>query len=1092
MKPNFALTLTFDTISLSRRTARGWMILGEVATSSADLPEALSYLRSKALGLSPQGFTTKLILPNSEVLYTEVTAEGPPRKQQARVRTALDGLTPYAVDELVFDTQGDGPMLQVAVVARETLEQAEDFAVQHRFNPVSFVAVPQGGAFRGEAFFGQTKAAGGLIAPGETVERDAEATVATPLPAMPDAPTLADAATAGTAVTEADVAGKVVPDKAPPVPARSPDRNQAEVAKAESVPEAPPEAASAPVDDAPVAVATAGTAPDALPTPDGATPAVEQAATAPAKPAAPGTAPDLRPVDTQRNPGATDSMQSPAFAPKAARVAETSEGAASVAAPGPDDAVAAPPVQAAPKHAPPGDLRAAAPADTPKPPVAEGAPVPPAPPASAAPGPAPKAPPLMADPAPPAFSSRRRDDRRDPGFRVPPPVTAPPVVAPPVVAPPEPVAPLTPTTASEVASPARPGPVAKPSAPEIPAAPAGPTRTVQAVGAPPPLNAPPPPLSAPPPPLNNRPPPLRQAEPAPLAKAAAPPRTTKPAVPALPKARAMMGLVTAAGLPGKGQKARPLSNAADPRQEVAAPPSGGPRSLTRGTERPRGKPRYLGLVLTGTLLILLALVAAWSSLYLSRNGDDEAEPTRVAVSEPVPGDAALPVAPAPLEVTAGDRVALPPAPDALPDTVANPLTTTMADPVEDTAATDDAAAVAASEALPEPAPVSAAPLTETAGRGDPLAIPESGGQDEIFLSTLDAPPPSFDAIALPPVVMAPDAPPAPPMAPPPFGTTYSFDADGRIAAGERGVVTPDGVWLIAARPPVIPPARPVPPVAATPAPDPGANPAVAAATGAATLFPPSDQTAPAPEAVSAFQPDTAPITRRPPARPANLIPPEPEPASETQAEDDAALTSATDPRLASLRPRARSADVLVQGDAARQAAAGASLVQAAAVSPATPTAFAGASPMAVPISRRPAPRPRDFSRAVAAAVAAATAPAPTPAAASTTQRSAPAAEPDEEDEPELTAAAAAPRIPTRADVARQATFANAINLSKINLIGIYGTSSNRYALVRTANGRYNKIKVGDRVDGGTVAAITASEVRYQKSGRMLSLQMPRG
>ena len=87
---------------------------------------------------------------------------------------------------------------------------------------------------------------------------------------------------------------------------------------------------------------------------------------------------------------------------------------------------------------------------------------------------------------------------------------------------------------------------------------------------------------------------------------------------------------------------------------------------------------------------------------------------------------------------------------------------------------------------------------------------------------------------------------------------------------------------------------------------------------------------------------------------------------------------------------------------------------------------------------------------------------------------APAAKPeevDELDEPEV--ASAAPSIPTKASVAKQATYANAINLSKINLIGTYGTDSRRYALIRQSNGKYKKVKVGDKIDGGTVKAITA-------------------
>jgi hypothetical protein len=67
-----------------------------------------------------------------------------------------------------------------------------------------------------------------------------------------------------------------------------------------------------------------------------------------------------------------------------------------------------------------------------------------------------------------------------------------------------------------------------------------------------------------------------------------------------------------------------------------------------------------------------------------------------------------------------------------------------------------------------------------------------------------------------------------------------------------------------------------------------------------------------------------------------------------------------------------------------------------------------------------------------------------------------------------------------------------INLSKVALIGVYGTDSNRYALVRQPNGRFVKVSVGDQLDGGRVAAITGKELRYQKSGQMVALSMPKG
>ncbi|MGI9393892.1 MAG: hypothetical protein ACR2OY_04540 [Boseongicola sp.] len=83
-------------------------------------------------------------------------------------------------------------------------------------------------------------------------------------------------------------------------------------------------------------------------------------------------------------------------------------------------------------------------------------------------------------------------------------------------------------------------------------------------------------------------------------------------------------------------------------------------------------------------------------------------------------------------------------------------------------------------------------------------------------------------------------------------------------------------------------------------------------------------------------------------------------------------------------------------------------------------------------------------------------------------------------------------IPSSASVARQATLENAIRLNRVNLVGVYGLSSDRRALVRLPSGRYVKVKVGDRVDGGTVASISESELRYTKRGKTIALKMPKG
>ena len=88
------------------------------------------------------------------------------------------------------------------------------------------------------------------------------------------------------------------------------------------------------------------------------------------------------------------------------------------------------------------------------------------------------------------------------------------------------------------------------------------------------------------------------------------------------------------------------------------------------------------------------------------------------------------------------------------------------------------------------------------------------------------------------------------------------------------------------------------------------------------------------------------------------------------------------------------------------------------------------------------------------------------------------------------APSAGPSLPTRASVAKTATIKNAINLSKLNVIGVYGTSSKRHALLRLPSGRFVKVRVGDRVSGGQVAAIDSNSVKYVKGGKNTVLKVP--
>ncbi len=169
MTPNFALTLSHQGVALLQRAPRGWLLVGEVALDDPAMDASLAALRATALSMAPEGLATKLVIPQSEILYTDLPSPGPdPLVREAAIREALVGVTPYPVDRLAFDWSGSGDRLRVAVVARQTLEEAEAFADAHGFDPVSFVARPEDGQFLGEPFFGLAARLG----PAAQVERD--------------------------------------------------------------------------------------------------------------------------------------------------------------------------------------------------------------------------------------------------------------------------------------------------------------------------------------------------------------------------------------------------------------------------------------------------------------------------------------------------------------------------------------------------------------------------------------------------------------------------------------------------------------------------------------------------------------------------------------------------------------------------------------------------------------------------------------------------------------------------------------------------------------------------------------------------------
>ncbi|QCO57192.1 hypothetical protein EOK75_15625 (plasmid) [Pseudorhodobacter turbinis] len=951
MKPNFALNITDDAASLLHRTARGWTEVGSVDFDNPDLGAALGYLRSSAVGLAPHGITTKLVLPPSQILYTTVAAPGPDKAaREEQIRAGLEGLTPYDVGDLVFDWSGTGPEVQVAVVARETLDEAEAFATAHRFNPVSFVTTPGDGQFSGEPWFGPTALSTTLLPTGEEVARDqapisatsseAEAT----LKADEDALHKIEAAKAERELRAQELAqaeAKRLVEEAEKAKLAYKEREKARAAMAEADRERAITAAAAAA--APVAPKASADPEPPKATPTEARPAPDPAPTEapPAKVEASEPAP-ASPSEKPPEPEAPDARPSPSQ---------------------PDEAVEPPKPTPEPKDEPttkPDE----APKDVAKPELPKTDPA--------------KAEPEAPKPVEPTVS--KPNEAKPEALKTEPSKPAPAETTPqasrPVQGPMQPTAEIKHLSAAiGPAAPVLPKASAKTDTPKITATPDAPKVA--------------------PKPLNGT---------SPFAQGAKP---------ELPKEKSGKKAAAAATISSVPTKAEALSRF---KSKVSENPPDVPRTAASGDASMgemgaklairRGKPRFLGLILTVILLAVLASIAAWSSVYLSRN-TSEAEQTLIAEA-PEPSEPTAPVeaAPQPADV-------------------------------------------------PEPGPDVPASDVEVQAEG-----PGRGPQDEIMLAGTDLRPPAFDPVARPLPRARPDGAPDPAMPPPPFGTEYTFDENGGILATANGVIMPEGFWLIAARPPVVPPTRATPEPAPAPAPE---------ETAAPSLTPPV--------ADGTFRPDQNAEDRKPRGRPAALdVVPAAEPA---QPEDDAALTDAGPDLLqfASLRPPVRPEPVLTAAEIARESASGASLM-------------ASARPqddlIRVAMSPRPAARPSDFSGAIAAAVSAAARETSRNQAAQ--QRS---ADPEEAAEPEVKASAA-PRIPTRASVAKQATFKNAINLSKTNLIGVYGSKKKRYALVRTSSGRYQKVRVGDRVDGGTVAAITTTEVRYKKSGRMLSLTMPKG
>lgn len=912
MKPNFALSLSFDGIRLLHRAAGGWHLVGEVAITDPDLAGALAGLLAQGKALIKRKLRTKLIIPDDQIKYLTIDTPGmDDAARRAAARIALDGATPYAVDALAFDISPDGARTHVAAVARETLLEAEAFASEHGFHPVSFVAAAEGSDFLGEPFFGPTAHSRAILASGAQVEPDGVRVVIVEKPVEDDTPPAV-----------------VVTEPTPDAPAELVEPEAAEPALSET----PPEAAATPPQ-----VETEAAQPVPAPT-------------------------SVQATDEPPAPADTAQPSAPAPLPEA-----EADSAAPAKAPAPPDAKSPPPADVTdneaqtPDHDPEADVTT---------------------------------PPLL------GFATRRRQDP------------------------------------ASTAAPARLGGVSR----DAPVARTTPPVSLDKT-APPPKAAPAINLATPPKSVSDS---LRPT----LGTVGAEPAGTPAAAQITAKPAARMG--------GFLSRRKPTTTSGDSAATRNRTAKGGTktdgeteRMTVFGAREGRvvgGKPRFLGLILMAILLVFLAGVAAWATVFMDEGLSKLFQGRERTLASTLPDDARDTLA-----EDVGATTELPLDDEAIADGV---VVAALNDSLSDDGLSAEDAAVL--DALRDPLPDPVAPEDLDAADLEaryavtgiwskaPEMVPPADVIDieDLYITSIDPISPALDAVALPPLrSLETDTRPDLVTSPVAAGTSFARSADGRVIATIEGALSPDGFTVFLGRPPAVPPAT------------------------LARL-----------NVEEEVNPDLSALAQaRPRTRPEDLI----------EQNERATLGGLSRSELASLRPRLRpqGAQERLAEQAAEEAAAQAA--EQAAIDAAVEDAIdetvveeqTPASPLAAVASLRPETRPRNFARTVARAQPAEPAEPADPAP----QRSA-----------SVAPRTVAPSIPSSASVTREATVRDAINLRRINLIGVFGTPSNRRALVRLSNGRYQRVEVGDRIDGGRVSAIGDSELRYQKGNRNLILQMPQG
>ena len=464
------------------------------------------------------------------------------------------------------------------------------------------------------------------------------------------------------------------------------------------------------------------------------------------------------------------------------------------------------------------------------------------------------------------------------------------------------------------------------------------------------------------------------------------------------------------------------------------------------------KPRFLGLILTAGLVLVMVAVAAFAlfsegGLFFSserpplEQGEEapldgpppasleeepriEAEPPAASTADPN-DPSTLPLSqldPAP-DGIAPQVSAIPGQADPgiveLSDSADNPevaslepggqLDASTGQPVLDALEGPNVEQNPADEALSEAALYAATGIWQQVP--EIAEAPALVSLDDIYIASIDNSDLSQDAVALP---VSPqtnrDATPDALSSPAAAGSNFDLDPRGLVTATPEGTLNPDGVMIYLGRPSIVPPETP-------------------------------PRTTAQEVANEAENARLATLSRvRPRPRPTDLV---------EQAER-ALLGGLSRAELARVRPRARPASLKTEEQENQPV-----------------------SDLAIAASTKPRARPANFANLVDRATRQRAAAAATPAAVATVPT------------PSVT-----PSIPSSASVARQATVKNAINLRRLNLIGVSGKPSNRQALVLMPSGRTRQVRVGDRLDGGTVVAISDSQLQYQKRGTNTTLKLP--